>query len=227
MPHLQCEGFNKLIRDDHMFQIKPLLIPGPVGNLEAELTEPDNPKPNHFAVICHPHPLHGGTMHNKVITTVGRAFRELSITTLRFNFRGVGKSEGEFDHATGETEDLLAVLTWVEKQNPKVKINLVGFSFGAYIAYRAAQQKALQQLILIAPAVHHHDFTQNAFPDCPTLVLQPEEDEIVPPDAVYQWIEENNLPTKLIRFPKASHFFHGKLIELRETLKKHIYVTSA
>ncbi|HSC66336.1 MAG TPA: alpha/beta fold hydrolase, partial [Cellvibrio sp.] len=117
-------------------------IPGPSGQLEAIIHQGDNE--GHFAgrellvVICHPHPVHGGTMDNKVVTTLMRTYRDLGVHVLRFNFRGVGKSEGSFDNAIGEVDDLRAVIAWVDQQLPDTSLLLAGFSFGSSIAAQAS-----------------------------------------------------------------------------------------
>jgi len=195
-----------------------LIIPGPVGPLEAVMTTLEHAKA--IAVVCHPHPLEGGTMNNKVVTTLARTFQKLGMSTLRFNFRGVGNSAGEFAHSEGEVEDCLAVLRWLSHASPQQTVWLAGFSFGAFIAARAAiEWPATQQLILVAPAVNHQDYTRLPTMPCRWLVVQGEQDEVVSAQQVYDWVAsiKTNPPT-LIKMPDTSHFFHGKLIELREQL---------
>lgn len=195
-----------------------LLIPGPAGQLEAILTIPEIIGPKVIGLVCHPHPLHGGTMNNKVVNTVCRSLREVGIINLRFNFRGVGKSTGEFADGIGETGDASACISWLQHQWPEAKLWLVGFSFGAYVAYKTSLAVASQCLVCIAPPVHHYDFASLALPSCPWWVLQPDADEIVPVQQVLAWINNINPKPQLIRFAETSHFFHGKLIILRQTL---------
>lgn len=194
-----------------------VILPGAVGTLEALTSAPNNAS-DVVVVICHPHSLHGGTMHNKVVYTLARAFKEMNLRTVRFNFRGVGASEGNYDEGIGETEDLLTVLKWVQQVRPQDKIWLTGFSFGSYVAARAAKTWPAQQLISIAPPVENFPFKQLPPFTCPWLVVQGEADEVVAPQKVFSWLAELPQPPQLIRMPDTSHFFHGKLVELRQLL---------
>lgn len=198
-------------------------IEGPVGNLEIE----HEFQPGHLPIIgivCHPHPLFGGTMTNKVVTTVAKAFHHLNISTILFNYRGVGKSEGSYGHMAGEIEDLKAVATWAKSHHPHHEFWLAGFSFGAYIAANGAILLDAKQLITIAPAVNHADFSDLKL-KCPWLVIQGEEDEIVPPDEVYRVINAISPPPTLIKIPHAGHFFHHKLNELFEAIINYTHRT--
>jgi len=197
-----------------------LIIQGPIGPIEAIQALPKEMTVSLFGVICHPHSLHGGTMQNKVVTTISRMFREMGIASIRFNFRGVGDSAGEYDAGIGETEDLLAVLSWVKDHYLDHDICLVGFSFGSFVAYRAASQWPISRLILIAPPVHHYDYIGQPIPKCPWIVVQGEADEVVPPDKVFAWVKSLSKPPTLIRMPNTSHFFHGKLVDLRSELRR-------
>lgn len=203
-------------------QEQTLFISGPTGKLEALWQSLNIPSPEVIAVICHPHPLYGGTMQNKVVTTVARACREVGIASVRFNFRGVGQSEGAHDNGVGETTDALAIIAWAQSQYPDAKIILVGFSFGAYVAQRTAQTFNPALLISIAPPVHHFEVAQLAIPSCPWVVMQGDADEIVPPQEVYDWIGRMPRQPKLIRFDHTSHFFHGKLLELQAALVEEL-----
>jgi alpha/beta superfamily hydrolase len=196
------------------------LLAGPAGDLEVLAT----PAPeeishrNAIAVICHPHPLHGGTMHNKVVTTLAKTFRELGMPSVRFNYRGVGKSVGKFADGIGETDDLLAVVRWAQETNPEKKLWLAGFSFGAFVSARAAAKLDVAQLVSVAPQVSR--FIEDKIPEIliPWVLAQGEQDEVIPPEEVFAWIETLKHPPVLIRMPAAGHFFHGKLTELRENL---------
>lgn len=201
----------------------PLLLNGPAGQLEIAVeTAETAPRPV-VAIICHPLPTEGGTMHNKVVTMAARALQGLGVTTVRFNFRGVGASEGEFDDGKGELDDLLAVAAWVREQRPKYQLWLCGFSFGAYVALRATAELAPDLLITIAPPVGRSwDFDAIPPPTCPWLVVQGEADEVVDPEAVYAWVESMKSPPELVRIPETSHFFHRRLIDLRGAIKNGV-----
>ena len=198
-----------------------LQLPGPAGALELAVDPPDDdaaPLPL-VAIVCHPLPTEGGTMHNKVVTMAARALRELGATTVRFNFRGTGGSEGEFDQGEGEQEDLHAVAAWVRTQRPGHALWLAGFSFGAYVSLRAAAALQPALLLSIAPPAGRWDFEAIELPTMPWLVIQGEADEIVDPQAVYDWLEHSGAQAELVRMPDTSHFFHRKLIDLRGAIK--------
>ena len=196
-----------------------LTLAGPAGALEAvvELPEPAHARRG-VAIVCHPHPPDGGTMDNKVVTTVARTLRELGLATIRFNFRGIGASVGEYDAGEGETADLLAVADWVRAARPDHALWLAGFSFGAWIAARAAVQLPVAQLIGIAPPVTRFALAEVPRVRAPWLVVQGEADEIVDPQAVFDWIAAMPEPPELVRMPDTGHFFHRKLVELRAVL---------
>jgi uncharacterized protein len=203
-------------------QSTTFLLSGPTGVIETA-SEPADVKAGGssqgIAVICHPHPLHGGTMHNKVVTIIERSLRELGLDTVRFNFRGIGKSEGTFDEGLGESEDLAAVVAWARQVRPGAALWLAGFSFGSYVALRNAKRLAADALITIAPPVGRWDFDAIELPDCPWLVVQGEEDEVVDPQIVFDWIEQLKVPPQLMRMPETSHFFHRRLMDLRGAIK--------
>ena len=194
-----------------------LLIPGPSGTLEVLLA----PAPHltagkvRLAVICHPHPLYGGAMTNKVVTTLAKSFKHLGMATLRFNFRGVGKSEGGYGSGEGELDDLLAVLAWAKANLTPQELWLAGFSFGAYVSIRAAMQMDFTGLVSVAPPVNHFPVGSPVI-RCPWVVLHGEQDEIVPVGEVEAWVETLDPRPELVRIPEAEHFFHGKLGELQD-----------
>ena len=159
-------------------------------------------------MLCHPLSTEGGSLNNKVVTMAARSLRELGAATVRFNFRGVGHSQGSFDHGNGERQDLLAVVDWVRAQRPGDALWLAGFSFGAYVSLRAAGQVQPDALISIAPPAGRWDFASLVIPGCPWLVIQGDEDEIVEPQAVYDWIDTLKRKPELVRMPGTSHFFH-------------------
>ena len=203
------------------------LLPGPVGDLEVACepaeTRAKSP-PAGIAVICHPHPLHGGTMHNKVVTIIERSLRELGLDTVRFNFRGIGKSAGTFDEGEGESDDLACVVRWARTVRPEVPLWLAGFSFGSYVALRNAKPLDADALITIAPPVGRWDFDAIELPDCPWLVVQGEEDEVVDPQLVFDWVESLDVSPHLVRMPETSHFFHRRLMDLRGAVKNAMRV---
>src|SRR5579872_6838297 len=201
-----------------------ILLQGPVGNLELRFQEPEDAA-DQIAIICHPHPLHGGTMNNKVVTTLARTFKELNMINIRFNYRGVGQSEGSYDHGIGETQDALSVIQWAHDRWPHKKICLAGFSFGSYIALSASakisQQKLITQLITIAPAVNHADFSGLA-PHIPWIVVIAEKDTVVAADEIRAWLKTLDPTPDVLSFPEATHFFDGQLVILRESLIENL-----
>jgi hypothetical protein len=199
------------------------LLRGPAGMLECAVDVPDPADAlTATIVICHPHPLHGGTMHNKVVTILDRSMRELGLRTVRFNFRGVGQSDGEFDDGYGETDDLFAVAEWVRRTRPGDTLWLGGFSFGSYIAARAAINLDVGQLITIAPPVHRFAFDTLHHPECPWLVVQGDEDELVSIDSVLAWVETLDPKPELVVMKGADHLFHRRIMDLRGLLKNGV-----
>lgn len=196
-----------------------LLLPGPAGAIELIAAGAEGARCAGTAVICHPHPLQGGTMHNKVVTMLDRSLRELGLDTVRFNFRGVGASSGGFDEGRGEGADVEAIVAWLRAQRPEDAIWLAGFSFGSYVALRTADAVDADALITIAPPVGRWPFDDIMLPQCPWLVVQGDEDEVVDPDAVYAWIDGLASPPQLVRMPETGHFFHRRLIDLRGAVK--------
>jgi uncharacterized protein len=198
----------------------PLQIDGPAGVLEALLEEPLEAPPGSaaagFGVICHPHPLHGGTMHNKVVHTVARACQERGMPTLRFNFRGVGASAGSYDEGRGEIQDALAVVTAGRARWPEAALSLAGFSFGGTVSLCAAAAAAPARLISVAPAVGRASLSSIARPACPWLIVQGEADEIIDSKQVQAFAARFEPPPQLVLLPGVGHFFHGRLQELHD-----------
>lgn len=196
------------------------MIPGPAGLLEAIWTGGEGAVAE-AAVVCHPHPLHGGTMGNKVVTTVARAYRDAGIPVLRFNFRGAGQSQGVHDEGRGEVDDLLGVLVWLRQIRGARSIRLAGFSFGAWVCAAASgrwpEGLTLNQLVLVAPPVHYLGF-EALQPPAGTIVLMGDQDEVVDPEAMREWAESRHPPCRLKIFQGAGHFFHGRLTELKAEL---------
>lgn len=193
---------------------------GPAGTLET-LTDVADPvvARRGVAVVCHPNPAQGGTMHNKVVTMVERALRESGLDTVRFNFRGTGESEGSYDEGNGEGDDLAAVVDWVRRTRPDDALWLAGFSFGSYVTLRNAARLGAAALISIAPPAGRWPFEGFALPECPWLVVMGEEDEVVEPQAVFDWIDSLEVKPELVRMPETGHFFHRRLMDLRGAVK--------
>lgn len=197
------------------------LIPGKAGQLEL-IVGKTSETPKGWAIVCHPHPLFGGTMHNKVVTTITKTYQQLGFNTVRFNFRGVGKSEGAFDQGNGELEDLLSVMAWVQVEYPETAFVLAGFSFGGYVATKAATQIPVQHLVAVAPAVENFPMKDLPAILCPWILVQGEKDDVVSADAVFAWAENREPQPIVLRFPEAGHFFHGQLGELKMRLEEAI-----
>ena len=190
--------------------LKKFSITSAAGNLEGIAHIPDN-APRAIAVVAHPLPTMGGTMDNKVVTTLAKTFVELGFVALRFNFRGVGSSGGTFDEGDGEVEDVLAVVRHARQEYGDLPLILSGFSFGGYVQARAAAELHPQQLVLVAPAV-----VRFAMPDVPanTLLIHGDLDEVVALSDVMQWARPQHLPVVVL--PGAGHFFHGRLTQLKQ-----------
>jgi len=170
------------------------------------------------AVICHPHPLHGGNLNNKVVHQLAKTFTGLGAVCIRFNFRGVGESEGDYDEGRGELQDLLAVVAWAQARWPELPFWLGGFSFGGFIALKAAQQLTLQRLVTVAPAINY--FPDSSFDLCGVswLLIQGDADDIVPATLVSGWVAGLDNKPQLVLLEGAGHFFHGRLNELKQTI---------
>ena len=192
-------------------------IDGPAGNIQSilDLSEENN-QPQYIAINCHPHSLHGGTMTNKVVHTVSRSIASLGIPSLRFNFRGVGNSAGEYDEGIGEQDDLICVVDWMKDQYPNSKLILSGFSFGSFVSAFAASRINPDLLISIAPPVKRFDFDDFIRPDCEWAVIIGDKDELVEYQSVVDWVTSFESSPQLLTMIGASHFFHGRLVELRE-----------
>ena len=200
-----------------------VFVPGPAGRIECgvELPKPHEARRG-IAVVAHPNPPDGGTMHNKVVTMTARALTELGLAVVRFNFRGVGQSEGEFDNGRGEVLDLLAVARWAQAARPQDALWLAGFSFGSWVALQAARQLPVKQMISIAPPVGFRDFTGVLAPTCPWLIVQGEQDEVVDAQGVFDWAAKQEPAPTVVRMPDAGHFFHRRLVDLRGAIKNGV-----
>ena len=199
----------------------PLFIDGPCGQLEALWL--DTPDARGVALICHPNPVQGGTMLNKVVSTVQRTARDSGLATLRFNYRGVGTSAGSHDMASGEVDDAEAVARWLRVQYPELPLTLLGFSFGGFVAAALggrleARGVTLHKLFMLAPAVHRLNEENPPASNCPLVLIQPEDDEVIDPQAVYAWSAGLGRAHELLKVAECGHFFHGKLTDLKDLL---------
>ncbi len=198
-------------------------IPGPAGALEALFEAPDpEAEQSVTAIICHPEESDGGSMHSKVVQIMERAMRELGAHTIRFNFRGVGQSEGELGGDLGASEDLLAVLDWTREQRPDHKIWLGGYGIGAFISARVAQTRQPEYLISVASPVDRRPYMALERPQCPWLVVHGQDDEEINPDLVTEWADGVEPPVQLIMMEETTHDFHRKLMDLRGVIKNGI-----
>jgi alpha/beta superfamily hydrolase len=195
-----------------------LTIAGPAGNLEALLDTPANADSSRVAVVCHPHPVYGGTMTNKVVHMLAKSFNECGAPAVRFNYRGVGASDGAYDQGNGETEDAIAVFDWAAQRWPGARIWLCGFSFGGAVAIRAALARAASGLVTVAPAVRRVHVPTAQLPACPWLLVQGDRDELVDAADIQRWAQDLATPPELRLLPGVDHFFHGRLNELRDVV---------
>jgi alpha/beta superfamily hydrolase len=199
-------------------QPESLFIDGPAGRLEALLEAPTGIDVRGAAVLCHPHPQHGGTMHNKVVHTLSRAYSRLGFATLRFNFRGTEGSDGDYDGGVGELDDALAAIAWMRARYPGKPLWLAGFSFGAAIAIRAAVVTEVDGLVSVAPAVSRFAAGLTEQPQCPWLVVQGDQDELVDVNETIDWVNGLEPGPELLVLEGVEHFFHGRLLDLREAV---------
>ena len=190
-------------------------IPGPAGVIEAAI-DSSVETPAAVAVICHPHPQQQGTMHNKVVTTLARAFTKLGAVSVRFNFRGVGSSAGSYAEGVGEREDALAVVAWCRARWRDCPLYLGGFSFGAAIALSIAARVAPRGLITVAPAVDRLP-ADLVPPACPWVLVHGGADEVVPVEPVLAWCATLVAPPRIVLLG-AGHFFHGRLPALSDAV---------
>jgi hypothetical protein len=197
----------------------PILLQGPCGSLEA--LHLDLPDARGLALICHPNPVQGGTMLNKVVSTLQRTARDAGYATLRFNYRGVGASAGSHDMSTGEVDDAEAAARWFIEQHPGQPLTLLGFSFGGFVAASLAgrlerEGVEVPRLVMVAPAVMRLADPAELPERAALTVIQPEADEVVPPQAVYDWCASLTRPHELLKVAECGHFFHGKLTDLKD-----------
>ena len=206
---------------------KALTLAGPLGSLDLRLGQHDHRDSERRGfIMCHPHPLYSGTMDNKVVTTLVRGASQQGLDTIRFNFRGVGQSEGEHDHGKGEQDDLAAVVDYAITELGWQKIYLAGFSFGSGVAclYAGQNPEKVAGLFLIAPAVHHFEAPSTLPFEFESHVYMGDADEVVPFDEVEHWVNLLTPQPHFHIFEEASHFFHGRLIDLKNTFLEDLKV---
>lgn len=200
-------------------RLTPLTLPGAAGPIEALLQERDEHDHTLVAVVCHPHPLYGGTMHNKVAHRVASTLHGLGAAVLRFNFRGVGRSAGSFDRGEGELADARVALDYLRERYPEARRWAAGFSFGSWVASRlAATAPDVERLVLIAPPVHTQTFEEMATLPTPKLVVQGTADDVCKPDNLRRVLPGWSEPKRVRYVEGASHFFDKKLAELAEAI---------
>ncbi|BCN93982.1 alpha/beta hydrolase [Thiomicrorhabdus immobilis] len=204
-------------------QHETLLIDGPVGAIELRLKvskevggQVDCSK---VVVISHPHPLYGGTMNNKVVTTLERAFASRGYTTIAYNFRGVGCSEGEYDNGEGEQQDLLAVVNWAKDEFSPSNVVLAGFSFGSYVSLKSVKASKADALCTVAPPVGLYDFSKIEQINVPWVLIQGGQDEVICAKEVLDWSMDLATTPDIYWRDGASHFFHGELVWLKKVIE--------
>lgn len=204
-------------------KLVPLEVPGPSGPLEALLQERDEGEHGWIAVMCHPHPLYGGTLHNKVVHRAAATLFALGCAVLRFNFRGTGRSAGTHDRGVGEVEDARAALGFLSARHPEARRILGGFSFGAAMAAKlAVTEPRLERLVLIAPPVTSHDFSGLESAAVPKLVIQGTADVTCPPVHLKEQYPAWAEPKRLIEIAGATHFFDRQLAEVARALDEDL-----
>ncbi len=200
-------------------KIESLLLPGPAGRLEALLEEPDEGAPRFAALVCHPHPQHGGTMHNKVVYRIARGLRKAGAVVLRFNYRGVNLSEGVYDHGVGETEDARTCLEWLRSRYAHLPAMIAGFSFGSRIALRiGAQRPDLKKVIAAGFPTVYKD--RSYLDPClvPRTFIHSTNDEFGPVDELRAVVAELSGPPELVFIESKDHFFADALDAFEEAV---------
>jgi len=197
-----------------------LMIPGPAGRLEALIASPKG-TPTGLCVICHPHPLFGGTMANKVVWTLSNAALKCGLRTVRFNFRGVGRSEGLFDDTIGETDDAQAVAEVLRASAATLPLVMAGFSFGGHVALKVASRIDTAALVTIAPPMGRYLKTTEppAHPGVPWLAVHSADDDVVSYAETRAALATYDPPPQFVHFDDAGHFFHGRLGEVEAAVR--------
>ncbi len=198
-------------------KIESLFLSGPAGRLEALLEEPDG-LPREAALVCHPHPQHGGTMHNKVVYRIARGLRRAGAAVLRFNYRGVNLSEGVYDEGEGELEDARVALTYLGERYPDLPFTLAGFSFGSRIALRLGCEKEARRVIAVGFPVGYKDSSGLESCTIPRLFIQSTHDQFGPAAELTSLVAALPEPKRLVLVDASDHFFAGGLEKLEEVV---------
>ena len=210
-------------QQSHMYPAGNLLIAAPHGRLEAILKEPRDPQVRGAALVLHPHPLFGGTMHNKVVFRAAAALNDAGLISLRINFRGVGQSTGKHDEGRGEREDVRAGLDYLAENYPGLEITLCGFSFGARVGLEVGiADDRVARLISIGTPVDKYDFSFLEHCRKPILFVQGERDEYGNPERLRELVEKIDGPVKLEVLEGAGHFFDDQLNDLKQVITKWV-----
>jgi alpha/beta superfamily hydrolase len=200
-------------------RIETHMLAGPAGRLEALLEEPEEQEPRAAALVCHPHPQHGGTMHNKVVYRIARGLRKAGYVVLRFNYRGVNLSDGQYDHGNGETDDARAALSWLRERYRELPYALAGFSFGSRIALRVGCSSTDAQRIIAVGFVANYA-TEPSLAACaiPRVFISSANDEFAPKERLQQLIDAAPEPKRLVLVQAEDHFFKGALDEFEKVV---------
>jgi len=203
-------------------KVRSLLLDGPAGKLEALWEEPSGAQAHFAGLVCHPHPLYGGTLHNKVVHHTSLALQERGLPVLRFNFRGAGKSQGKHDHGRGEADDVRAALDWLAAERPGAGIVLAGFSFGAWVGLRVGcGDRRVRALVGVGMPADSSDLGYLTGCAKPKLIVQGTRDQYGRRDSVERVVKAAAGPKELIWVEGADHFFTGHLVELRRAILDH------
>ncbi len=199
-----------------------IFFEGPAGRIEGIIKESDGPV-SHCAIVCHPHPLYGGTMHNKVVFRIARSFQDAGFSVLRFNFRGTDLSDGKYDDGIGEQDDLRAAVKFMMDKHPDAALWIAGFSFGAAVMLRALEcNEPLQAIVGAGVPFSKYDFTRITHCKKAKLFVQGQRDEFGSPDELKGWVDTLDEPKELRIITGADHFFDGHLTELQQCISDFV-----
>ena len=206
------------------FPLEKMQITGAAGAIEVAVHVSANIPARAVAIVSHPHPLFGGTMDNKVITTIARAMFDAGAATYRYNFRGIGNSEGEHDNGRGETDDLHTVIAWAQARHPGLPLWLAGFSFGGAVTLAASEKVSADEMVLVAPAFarmsHWQNVAEGGKPPASTLLMHGEADDTVPLADSLAWARPREIAVTVV--PNADHFFHLRLHIVKRLVMRHL-----
>ncbi len=199
--------------------VQSLFLPGPAGRLEALWEQPEPSRPDLAGLVCHPHPLYGGTLHNKVVHHTSLALQQFGLPVLRFNFRSAGLSEGKHDKGRGEADDVRAALAWLREQRPESGVVLAGFSFGSWVGLRVACENPLvKALVGVGLPVNGSDMSYLESCKKPKLFVQGARDEFGSAENIRALADKTADPKRVVFVKDADHFFTGRLDELRQAI---------